>query len=469
MEEWQKGGELDDAGGLVGAMSRLDACLSVRSLPLNRANASYLVPPLIFLPLLDISRLRLQSDKTQPTGSTVTHPSTSETLLITLSDLHFIHALLPPSPLPTVSSTYSRFRQLGAFRLTRGLLVVWVAWIVLGRTIGFRSLLALAGTAVLLLPSPPLAHLINLLGKSLAIRRAVALAFLFTFGSPPDHSYPITPHFSPLGWAKSKWTTSRRPSLAFSFKPKGNAAALQGSALKDEEPEEKAGDPIYFRFEVHENQRWWMGLDWTSALLPSERPSWCDSHLLPVSPPPSFALPGPASIILPAPTKLDPGARVKRLATWRWLDDDWSVVRAGGFLPSLPISATSPTEPDAETSNLGHQSRRSDSNAIGSGSSPPTNHASTLEDNMPPSVRAQSIAEHAFTKGLERLKARTTSSSPAPAKPVTTSPARTSSEFKRGRTGSQASEDLREAEVMSGAPGETIPERDDVSVVVECS
>lgn len=30
-----------------------------------------------------------------------------------------------------------------------------------------------------------------------------------------------------------------------------------------------------FRFEIYENQRWWMGLDWTHALLPGERPTWC--------------------------------------------------------------------------------------------------------------------------------------------------------------------------------------------------
>lgn len=30
----------------------------------------------------------------------------------------------------------------------------------------------------------------------------------------------------------------------------------------------------YYRFEIYENQRWWMGLDWTHALLPGERPTW---------------------------------------------------------------------------------------------------------------------------------------------------------------------------------------------------
>lgn len=341
--------------------------------------------------------------------------------------------------------------------------MIWASWIILGRIIGFHSLLAIAGTIFLLLPSPPLAHLINLLNKSLAVRRAVALAFLFTFGSPPDHTHPISLHFSALGWAKSKWTASRRPSVAFSFRPRGNQEALHGSAIEAEEAEEKAGNPIYFHFEVHENQRWWMGLDWTSALLPQERPSWCDSHLLPVSPPPSFTLPAAASIILPAPTKQDPHARVKRTATWRWLDDDWSVVRAGSSAPALSVAATSP-EPENEGFSLGHQSNRSLSIATGLGGSPPKPSQSVFDDTISPTVRAQSIAEHAFSKGLERLKGRTTSPVVTQAKTVTASPARTSGEFKRGRAGSQASEDLRAFEVAAVvASVETSVEKDDVS------
>ena len=32
---------------------------------------------------------------------------------------------------------------------------------------------------------------------------------------------------------------------------------------------------IRFLITIYENQRWWMGLDWVTALLPSEKPSWC--------------------------------------------------------------------------------------------------------------------------------------------------------------------------------------------------
>jgi hypothetical protein len=39
---------------------------------------------------------------------------------------------------------------------------------------------------------------------------------------------------------------------------------------------EEDGD-VELQFTVFENQRWWVGLDWTHALLPGERASWCVS------------------------------------------------------------------------------------------------------------------------------------------------------------------------------------------------
>lgn len=237
----------------------------------------WLFPALVFLPLLPLSSLRLKTaqKEAEKDGKSAAQSITTETVLLTLNDLHSIHALLPPSPLPSFSSTYTRLRQLGAWRLTRGLVVIWITWILLGHIIGYRTLLAILGSILILLPSPTLAHLIDLLSKSLAVRRGLALAFLFTFGSPPEQSYRMTLDFSPSTWIRSKWAASRRPSLAFAFRPRMEKQDIPPSAIAEEdEDDEKTENPIYFRFEVHENQRWWMGLDWTSALLPQERPSW---------------------------------------------------------------------------------------------------------------------------------------------------------------------------------------------------
>ncbi|OCF36853.1 hypothetical protein I316_01450 [Kwoniella heveanensis BCC8398] len=485
----------------------------------------YLLPPLIFSPLLPLPKLRMRQSASskQPIRNTVSQPSTSETVLVTLSDLNSIYALIPPSPLPSTSSVYERFKQLGPVRLVRGLIVLWATWIALGYTIGYHTLLGIIGSVVLLFPSPPLAHLVSLLSRSLFFRRALALAFLFTFGSPPETSYQFSiSHFSPLGWLKSKWTVSRRPSLAFSFRPKMAKPAANESALDtDEEGQEgdanggvgqKVEQPIYFRFEVHENQRWWMGLDWTSALLPQERPSWCDLHLQPVSPPQSFSLPATTSVVVPAPTPDDPNGRVLRTASWKWLDEDWSIVRAGpglagathvpigGSTQYAPAGSTSPIVPSSVDDSSGYSvnpqsqaqskphhhhhhnqqpsssSSRPTSFISSFGTSPPK--GSGLEEStLSPGARAQSIAEQAFTKGLERLKART--ASVAAGATASSSSPRKSFESTRVRTGSQASTSIsddahgsleeiaQQAQVGMNVPVhmETIVEKDDATDV----
>ncbi|BEI87810.1 uncharacterized protein CcaverHIS019_0105280 [Cutaneotrichosporon cavernicola] len=382
---------------------------------------AWLAPPLLFAPLLPLQRLRL-GERKMPVQTTPARPATSETLLQTLGDVYKILALLPPSPLPPLSATYARFRALGARRLVRGLAVIWGLWIALDHTLGTRVLVALVGTGLILAPSPPLAQVVHLAGKSLAVRRTLALVFLLIFGSP-DRDYRLG---SPIGWLKSKWVSSRRPSTVLASKPV--------KAVDSPAPADRAGNPIYFRFELHENQRWWMGLDWTSALLPQERPSWCDSHLLPVAPPQAFALPAPSSIDLPAHTHTEPRGMLRRTATWRWLDDDWSVVKKvkGAPAPSDPT----PVAPPA----------------------PVARPAPGLFS--PSDGRSPSIAETAFAKGLGKLKSVPLPGTPASSSPA---PAKASTDSRRQRTGSESTDASHEDVVSSaaGQPEGSIPEADD--------
>jgi hypothetical protein len=65
-----------------------------------------------------------------------------------------------------------------------------------------------------------------------------------------------------------------------------------------------------------------MALDWTAALLPSERPSWCSAAQVPVSPPNAFMLPSDSSVVI----QDDKGRRVRRTARWGWEDGEWKVL-----------------------------------------------------------------------------------------------------------------------------------------------
>ncbi|KAG8732178.1 hypothetical protein FRC11_000234 [Ceratobasidium sp. 423] len=78
---------------------------------------------------------------------------------------------------------------------------------------------------------------------------------------------------------------------------------------------------LRFRFDILENQRWWVGIDWTATLLPNERTSWCSPppHLAPLSPPITFTLPPPSSHV-------DKTLKIRRNAFWRWDDPEWTVM-----------------------------------------------------------------------------------------------------------------------------------------------
>ncbi|WOO85932.1 Peroxisomal membrane protein PEX30 [Vanrija pseudolonga] len=396
-----------------------------------------LLPPLVFAPLIPLGRLRLGKSTTPPLHPSPNSPATSETLLLSVSDMYRIHALLPPNPIPPLSAVYARFRQLGARRLIRGLLVLWGVWVALGHALGTRVLLGLVGSVLILAPSPLLSHTVHLLAKSLAVRRAVALTFLFIFGSPPGADYKAS---SPLGWLRAKWAASRTPSLTLAFTTETDANGNDD----DDDDFVADGSPIYFKFEVFENQRWWMGLDWTSALLPQERPSWCDSHLLPVSPPGSFALPPPSSIDLPAPTKSEPRAQVRRTATWRWIDDDWAVVRKGGDAAAAPAAPAPvvPAIPEDEAKSPTTSSRPS----------------SGLFSTSPDDSRTPSAAESAFAKGLGRLK----SVSGLPPGSPSASPTKTT-DIRRLRAGSEAASEASVADTADGTGAGAIPETNEVT------
>lgn len=106
-----------------------------------------------------------------------------------------------------------------------------------------------------------------------------------------------------------------------------NAMVGSGSAAtKSTSKSQVRTNTVHYRFEIFENQRWWVGLDWTAALLPQERASWTDSNLGPVSPPASFTL--PAESVTTRQT--EGGKWEKRTVKWSWDEEEWRVVVGEG-------------------------------------------------------------------------------------------------------------------------------------------
>jgi len=93
-----------------------------------------------------------------------------------------------------------------------------------------------------------------------------------------------------------------------------------------------------------------MGLDWTAALLPGERPSWCSASQHPLSPPNAFILPENTTVYLPG----EKGGRLKRTATWKWEEPEWRVVvhKEGGGLSRVERPLPSLKEETPNSSRL---------------------------------------------------------------------------------------------------------------------
>lgn len=443
----------------------------------GRSAWMYFLPPILVIPFLPLPTsptlrpLSVNMRQSLIEGTTQSQPATTQTLLLTLSHLYAINGMisstsvdLVATPGRTVLDYLQEWNEIEKKRLIRGGLILWIGWILANTLLGGRITFALLGSLVLLWPSPARKSLHGLCGKSLFLRRLATLAFLVIFGSPPvpeevtkskkgtrvvlvgddapEESRPPTTTFSVTDWMKDKWTTSRRPSFAFRLRPYGRelqSSSLTGSALAADDTDISSSStttnaaqgadaiapspPIYFRFELHENQRWWMGLDWTSALLPQERPSWCDMYLNPASPPSSFTLPGETVIYLPDPRKGDPNRRVKRTAKWRWIDEDWSAVKrtgkealrsetAGGAGAVAGAGAGSGAGVgvgggSGELGTPAHIRKSSSASLdIAENHAQAPAHASSLADKT---TTTKGLAEQAFVKGLEKLKARTMS------------------------------------------------------------
>ncbi|KAL7411925.1 hypothetical protein BDY24DRAFT_114892 [Mrakia frigida] len=296
-------------------------------------------------------------------------------------------------------------------------------------------MLGLIGTVLLLLPSPYFRPLLNATQSSCFLRRTTTFLSLLVLGpSPSSTSSPrdsSTTNIFSWAWKQAKSeeedaskrlnkTTRGRSSSIKEVLWAGLTAAVPKklASTKEEQLEEEREErekewqeePVQFRFEVMENQRWWLALDWTTTLAPSDRPVWCDTHLNPTPPPSQFTLPPASTILLPDPNSTT--HQIQRTAIWHWLDPDWSIAlhlpnspTATSFIPpssrSPPSSSNNPLPLHHKAGDHHHNSNsHHNHNHPHHASQPlsPTSAATTTTKHM-------SLGEQALSKGLERLKA----------------------------------------------------------------
>ena len=213
-------------------------------------------------------------------------PVTGSHIHLIISDLTKIQELVPPRrqvALPPLSV------------LLRVTAVLYIPYSILVFLVRLRVIIAVTGTVILTWRAPWAMTARESLWGSTWFRWSVYYLWSFISGQPlPPISQP--------------YPTTAKSTTKINSKPNGT--------------EISPVEPVRFLFTIHENQRWWMGLDWTAALLPQERPAWSTALEEPISPPSAFVLPPPTTVYLPHEK-----GRAKHIATWTWEEDEWRVLR----------------------------------------------------------------------------------------------------------------------------------------------
>ncbi|KAI9312753.1 integral peroxisomal membrane peroxin-domain-containing protein [Dichotomocladium elegans] len=202
------------------------------------------------------------------------------------------------------------------------LLYVWPAWILLNLMIGSRGILALFGTLVLIGESPWFGVMIMALRRSTLLMNI--LAALWAYGVALVISCGLT--VVPILHSSSSEKTAKQQSTW------GRIRSWVGSNNKAADMKGAAGSrsEMIFQFDVFENQRWWLGMDWTVNMMPTERQPWTDNQLVPIQSKDDFQLPHPSETVQYRTDNKD-GTTIKVTIkkTWGWADDDWWVDMTG--------------------------------------------------------------------------------------------------------------------------------------------
>ena len=214
------------------------------------------------------------------------------------------------------------------------------------------------GTLVLTYSSPFAALLRHALWRSSLVRyvsrKSLSALTLGHWDYVDEEGKQRMRHYSLLGvWnAASEPRVDRSVSRSVAADAKAGAKATGTVTKKGTEALVERHEDVVYQFSIFENQRWWMGLDWTAALLPQERPSWSDEHNHAVSPPTSFSLPSAKTTLTATPTSEYPKAHMRRVVQWHWIDPEWTVAGAGFITAEDATSSSQPSASSAIASNL---------------------------------------------------------------------------------------------------------------------
>lgn len=217
------------------------------------------------------------------------------------------------------------------------LLYVWPVWILVNWLLGAHVVVAIMGAFVLISPSPWFKIIVLAVQRNTILKHCVAASWAYGVAL-------ITTTFTCLPWIhhyKKASTITTTPnsktamikqwihslfSRAESEKQKALKVLTEEAKLLDDAKGTRS--EMIFQFEVFENQRWWLGVKWTTNMMPSERGPWTDNQLKPIPSKEEFELPEPTV----KTTQHTVNGQVIKRATnkvWSWADGDWWVDMTG--------------------------------------------------------------------------------------------------------------------------------------------
>ncbi|PLW18904.1 hypothetical protein PCASD_22040 [Puccinia coronata f. sp. avenae] len=191
--------------------------------------------------------------------------------------------------------------------------------ILISRFIPTQTILILIGSTIILWSSPWFKLLRNLLARSPLLQ---LISLILTDLLLHLRFQPIT-RWNQLNPSQPQSTKSiisyTRATLSTLLSLKKNLNRVDSHAKSATGFLIDPAQDIEFCLTIFENQRWWMGLDWTPNLLPHERPNWSDSLNHPVPSPTSLQLPAP--IVFQHETQ-----KTQRRVEWSWIDPEWKII-----------------------------------------------------------------------------------------------------------------------------------------------
>lgn len=216
-----------------------------------------------------------------------------------------------------------------SFLMYTGPLWILICWIA-----GAHLVLAVAGALLLVSPSPWFHIIVMSLRNNIVLKHALAAAWAYgvAFVTTSLASCSFKKKASAQGKKQSKKASVKSWISSVLTRAKSEKSRALG-VIESKEKVEQDGNKgtrseMVFQFEVYENQRWWLGVNWTTNMMPSERGPWTDNQLKAIPSKEEFELPEPT--IQTAIINKD-GKQVERTTNkvWSWADGDWWVDMTG--------------------------------------------------------------------------------------------------------------------------------------------